>query len=287
MSVRFFCFFMPLTMIFFACSRQDRVAVHPLAADGSSIGAVLGNVEDADAGNNNFTGLLAAALRAAELPENISLEIQKGLAASPAFILDLFSVMEGDPSLWRLVDKERSLPSDYSPGDLVELRSGSFLVNREGMFLRRAAADALEAMAAAARAEGITLVAASAYRSYSWQTQVHNHWIQVLGREQAERVSARPGHSQHQLGLALDFAPIDVSFAQTAAGRWIAANASRFGWSLSYPYNFEAVTGYSWEPWHFRYVGKELAAFIDNYFDGIQQYALRFIYEWVKIADNN
>jgi D-alanyl-D-alanine carboxypeptidase len=101
-----------------------------------------------------------------------------------------------------------------------------------------------------------------------------------MGQEAADRESARPGHSQHQTGLVVDFGSIDDSFAATAAGRWITANASRFGWSLSYPNGYEDVTGYRWESWHYRYVGREIAAFINNYFDGIQQYALRFMYEW-------
>jgi len=272
-------------MSFFACSRQG----HQSAADNGQ--AITGPVTispavcDPAGMDNNFTGLLTAAFRAAGVPENLSFRILEDLSASPAFILDLLAIKEGDPALWRLVDKQHALPADYSPADLVELRSGSFLVNRDGLMLRRAAAQALEEMAAAARAEGITLVAASAYRSFDWQVQVHNHWVNVLGREEAQRVSARPGHSEHQLGLALDFLPIDQSFAQTRGGIWVAANASRFGWSLSYPYNFEAITGYIWEPWHYRYVGRELAAFIDNYFDGIKIFALRFLHEWDRLAN--
>jgi D-alanyl-D-alanine carboxypeptidase len=70
------------------------------------------------------------------------------------------------------------------------------------------------------------------------------------------------------------------SFAQTAAHAWLGRNASRFGWSLSFPQGYEAVTGYRWESWHYRYVGPELSAFTDTYFDGVQQYALQFIRAW-------
>jgi D-alanyl-D-alanine carboxypeptidase len=124
------------------------------------------------------------------------------------------------------------------------------------------------------------LTASSAYRSFDYQTQVYNRNVREMGQEAADRESARPGHSQHQTGLVVDFGSIDDSFAATAAGRWMTVNASRFGWSLSYPNGYEAVTGYRWESWHYRYVGKDLAAFIDKYFNGIQQYALRFLYEW-------
>jgi len=135
-------------------------------------------------------------------------------------------------------------------------------------------------MAAAARVDGVVLTVASAYRSFNNQAAIYNNYVEQMGRQAADRISARPGHSQHQTGLVVDFSPIEDSFAETAAGRWVKANASRFGWSLSYPDGYESVTGYTWESWHYRYVGRDIAAFIDNYFDGIQQYALRFLHEW-------
>ena len=152
--------------------------------------------------------------------------------------------------------------------------------------LNSTAAEALKELAIAAGASGVTLIAASAYRSYSYQADIYSRNVREMGQEAADRESAKPGSSQHQTGFALDFGPIDDSFAKTAAGRWMAANASRFGWSLSYPDGYEALTGYRWESWHYRYVGKDIAAFINNYFDGIQQYALRFLHEWEK-ANNN
>jgi D-alanyl-D-alanine carboxypeptidase len=233
----------------------------------------------------DFAGLLAAVFADAATPADTARRITEAASASPAFILDLLICLEGDRYLRTLVDKQHSLPEGYEPDDLVELRpalgaAGSYQVNREGLMLRKSAADSLGEMAAAARLEGITLVASSAYRSYNYQVEVYNRIVGEMGQEAADRESARPGFSQHQTGLALDFGSIDDSFAETASGRWIAANASRFGWSLSFPKGYEAVTGYRWESWHYRYVGKELAAFIDNYFGGIQQYALRFLHEW-------
>ena len=233
----------------------------------------------------DFAGLLAAVFADAAIPVDTARRITEAAAASPAFILDLLICLEEDRHLRALVDKQHPLPAGYEPEDLVELRpapgaAGSYQINRPGLMLRKAAADALGEMAAAARLEGITLAASSAYRSYNYQVEVYNRIVREMGQESADRESARPGFSQHQTGLALDFGSIDDSFAETAAGRWMAANASRFGWSLSFPKGYEAVTGYRWESWHYRYVGKELAAFIDNYFGGIQQYALRFIHEW-------
>ena len=199
------------------------------------------------------------------------------------FHTDLLNCLEGDVYLWKLVDKQHPLPADYAPSDLVVLADSSYLVSRAGLMLRSAAAEALEEMAAAARAEGITLIASSAYRSFEYQAGLYDRNVREMGQEAADRESARPGTSQHQTGLALDFGSIDDSFALSAAGLWMAANASRFGWSLSYPEGYEELTGYRWESWHYRYVGKTLAAFIDNYFDGIQQYALLFLHEWEKM----
>jgi D-alanyl-D-alanine carboxypeptidase len=227
-----------------------------------------------------FNDFLAQVLRAAEIPGEISGRIINSAAESPAFIMELLICFEGDPFLRRLVDKQHGLPDGYEPEDLVELMGGSYQVNRKGLLLRAAAAEALETMAAAAKAEGITLIASSAYRSYDYQAEVYARNVRESGQETADRESSRPGYSQHQTGLAVDFGSIDDSFAQTRAGRWILDNGSRFGWSLSFPDGYEAVTGYRWESWHYRYVGQDLAAFIDTWFGGIQQYALRFIRQW-------
>jgi D-alanyl-D-alanine carboxypeptidase len=230
--------------------------------------------------DNTNNAKLDAVMSNAELPAALSARIKTAANASAAFMADLQTCLEGDRYLRTLVDKQHSLPTGYAPNDLVTLTDGSYRVSRNGLTLRRVAAAALEEMAKAARADGVTLVASSTYRSYDYQTQVYNRNVREMGQEAADRESARPGHSQHQTGLVVDFGSIDDSFAATPAGRWMKANASRFGWSLSFPDGYEAVTGYRWESWHYRYVGKGLAAFIDKYFDGIQQYALRFLYEW-------
>jgi D-alanyl-D-alanine carboxypeptidase len=222
----------------------------------------------------------------AGLPDKIARKIAAAAAEGPAFIMDMLEAVQGDPYLHLLVDKKNTLSEDYAPEDLVELKGGSYEISRPGLMLREEAAAALEEMAAAATAEGVTLTAASAYRSYDYQVEVYARNVRELGQEAADRESARPGCSQHQLGLVVDFYPIDDSFAQTPAGRGVLENAGRFGWSISFPDGYEEATGYRWESWHYRYVGRELALFIDAYFDGIQQYALQFIHAWETFNDD-
>ncbi|MDR2095255.1 MAG: M15 family metallopeptidase [Treponema sp.] len=230
-----------------------------------------------------FNETLSRVLENAGIPEEMSRRILAKVSDGPSFIMDLLAAMEGDPYLRILVDKRHPLPDRYAPDDLVKLGGkASYQVNRADLLLRRAAAESLEEMAAAARAEGVTLVASSAYRSYDYQVEVYARNVRQMGQAAADRESARPGYSQHQTGLVVDFGSIDDSFAETRAGRWMAANAAGFGWSLSFPNGYEALTGYRWESWHYRYVGKELSFFIDTYFDGIQQYALQFIREWER-----
>jgi len=189
----------------------------------------------------------------------------------------------GDPYLTLLVDKTHPLGADYEPDDLIPLAGLSYTTNRTGLFLRAEAAEALENMAKAANTEGINLSVSSAFRSYAYQKTLYERIVAELGQEAADRESARPGHSQHQLGLAVDFGSIDDSFAETAASRWLAGNAVRFGWSLSYPQGMEALTGYRWESWHYRYVGIPTASLLEARFGEVQQYGLAFLREWQKI----
>ena len=100
--------------------------------------------------------------------------------------------------------------------------------------------------------------------------------------EEAERESARPGTSQHQLGSAIDFGSITDDFDETTMGKWLYANASKYGWSLSFPKNYEDITGYRWECWHFRYIGVPACQMQRKWFGNVQQYMLEFIDLWKK-----
>jgi D-alanyl-D-alanine carboxypeptidase len=233
----------------------------------------------AQTGGPVFAARLEAALAAAEIPGDLAARIKD----STAFPAALEKALGGDQYLRILVDKRHPLPKNYEPDDLVELQYKSYRAGvSDKMMLRRAAGESLEEMAAAARAEGVTLVVSSAYRSYAYQIGSFERWTKRLGAAEAERKSARPGMSQHQLGLTVDFGSISDEFAGTGAGRWLKANAGRFGWSMSFPQGYEQRTGYAWESWHYRYVGTALAALIDTWFGGIQHYALSFIHEWER-----
>jgi D-alanyl-D-alanine carboxypeptidase len=124
----------------------------------------------------------------------------------------------------------------------------------------------LQEMSAAAAAAGSPIGIQSAYRSYAEQEQVFAHWVSIHGYQGALKLSARPGHSEHQLGLGIDVRsepPVDTlsgSWGATPAGTWMRANAWKYGFVMSYPKGKTAVTCYAYEPWHFRYVGRELAA---------------------------
>lgn len=170
-----------------------------------------------------------------------------------------------------VVNKQRKLPGEYVPDDLVVPDVPfSFDGWNEKKQLRKPAARALEQLFQAAGEENIELVAVSGYRSYQRQKIIYNYNVEVNGREQADQFSARPGHSEHQTGLAMDVSSASVSFSliqdfgETAEGQWLAEHAHEFGFIIRYPEGKSHITGYAYEPWHLRYVGKEMAEEIYN-----------------------
>jgi zinc D-Ala-D-Ala carboxypeptidase len=170
--------------------------------------------------------------------------------------------LDDSTSLWVVVNKQRPLrPTDYLPSDLRRV-DVPFVFTPQ---LRAEAADAVEKLVAAASADGVALQSQSAFRSFDTQRRVYAGSVAQLGQEAADLTSARPGHSEHQTGLAIDFSAVPAKctlkqcFAQTPQGQWLAANAWRFGFHLRYPDGSTPITGYEFEPWHYRYVGVELA----------------------------
>jgi zinc D-Ala-D-Ala carboxypeptidase len=163
-----------------------------------------------------------------------------------------------------LLDTIYHLPAGYAPTDLVD--SSSAGVNG-GYLIRAMIVDDLGALAAAARANGTPIALVSGYRSYAQQEATFQYWVSVGGYEQALRTSARAGHSEHQLGTVIDVAaeggaaPWEFDdWATTPAGAWMAATAWQYGFVMSYPRGAFDVSCYDYEPWHYRYVGRDLAA---------------------------
>ena len=221
-------------------------------------------------------------LTAAELAELVSATpagTKEAVSERPAYFLTLAAKLLAVPeSRLALVDKDHALAADAVPADLVDLaRYGEPLtLNRSGLRLRAVIMPDLLAMSEAARQDGILLPISSTYRSYEYQAGLFERHVAELGEEEASRVSARPGTSQHQLGTTVDFGSITLAFAETKSGRWLAEHAGEFGFSMSYPDGYEELTGYSYEPWHFRWIGREATEMEAVFFDGLQQHMLEF-----------
>jgi zinc D-Ala-D-Ala carboxypeptidase len=164
-----------------------------------------------------------------------------------------------------LVDTILRVPKSYVPPDLVSV-SQTGIAGRGKV--RAIVVDDLRAMADAAAAAGNAIGVQSAYRSYADQQAVFAGWVAQYGYAQALRFSARPGHSEHQLGLAIDFrsdpggSPFTGSWGTTPAGSWMRQHAWEFGFIRSYPPKEQGTTCYASESWHYRYVGRDLAAAI-------------------------
>ncbi len=204
--------------------------------------------------------------------------IRDGIAARPEAFLRLLAAVLAEPAdLLVLVDKAHPLPDGYVPPDLVSLNDYRLNVSREDLSLRRSIMPAVLAMAAAAQKDGAPLLFSSSYRSYQYQADVYDRAVKQDGQEQADRESARPGMSQHQLGTVIDFGSITDAIAGTKQGKWLQAHAEEYGFSLSYPDGYEAVTGYMHESWHYRYITRAAAALQKQFFDDIQQYLLQFL----------
>ncbi|MFC3300060.1 D-alanyl-D-alanine carboxypeptidase [Arthrobacter agilis] len=167
-----------------------------------------------------------------------------------------------------VVNKQRPLaPLDFAPAGL---RLPDVAIATDNALLRQDTAAAVEAMFAAAAQDGVQLVLVSGYRSFSNQESTYAYWVNQYGDAAgADTVSARPGYSEHQTGLAFDIGQADGActlvscFAETAAARWAAEHAAEYGIILRYPLGANGVTGFSAEPWHFRFVGREVSLAMD------------------------
>jgi zinc D-Ala-D-Ala carboxypeptidase len=160
-------------------------------------------------------------------------------------------------SLQVVVNKHRQLsPTGYVPAPLVAV---------QGERLRLQAADAYKQFAKAAKAAGVNVLPISGYRSFSQQTSLYDSYVRQYGQATADTLAARPGYSEHQTGLAMDIGnasgtcALQACFANTPAGKWAAQHGWEYGFIIRYPAGAGATTGYTYEPWHLRYVGQDLA----------------------------
>lgn len=168
-----------------------------------------------------------------------------------------------------LVNRDYLLPSSYIPDQLVEpdIRF-NFDYSSDKRKLQKVAADALEQLCKDAEKEKLIFYGVSGYRSYARQNQIYSNNISTRGREATDTVSAKPGSSEHQTGLAMDISAksvgcrLDQSLGKTAEGKWLAKNCHKYGFIIRYPEGKDDITGYTYEPWHIRYVGTSVATYL-------------------------
>jgi D-alanyl-D-alanine carboxypeptidase len=173
--------------------------------------------------------------------------------------------VDGDPATdWAtvVVDRAHRLPDTFVPPDLVEVSQAGFTARDQ---VRAIVIPDLAALRTAAEANSTPIVVVSAYRSFSYQQSLFDDSVADVGQGEAELHTARAGHSEHQLGTAIDVldpgaGELTTAFAATPAGRWLAAHAHEFGFVVSYPEGARDRSCFEFEPWHLRYVGRELAA---------------------------
>lgn len=190
-----------------------------------------------------------------------------GSAACYAYPPQILPATKSGDDLLVLVNKTYQLPSTYQPADLVNISTTGIRVTRSDLYIRSIVVEDLTNMVAAIKSKGIDIAALSAYRSYGGQQATYDYWVSYNGGNTAlaDMVSARAGHSQHQLGTTVDFTTNETgnslgqAFGNSAAGIWLAENSWKYGFVLAYPKGYECTTGYSYEPWHFRYIGVENA----------------------------
>lgn len=177
-----------------------------------------------------------------------------------------------------LVNKIHYLSPNYVPPDLIQPGIPfSFNQDLPKKLMKEEAADALTKLFQRASAEGVTLLGVSGYRSYQTQKSIFEYKANLLGEAKANRISARPGQSEHQTGLAMDITSPSVNglttnFGSTPEGNWVARNAAEFGFIIRYQKGKEHITSYDYEPWHLRYVGVEVAQLITRNTITLEEY---------------
>ncbi|MCR5481848.1 MAG: M15 family metallopeptidase [Clostridia bacterium] len=177
-----------------------------------------------------------------------------------------------------IINKKFPVGKTYKASDLAAIKYFAPDRAAETRFMRSEAAQAFNSMIEAAAADGYKIVMTTAYRSYDFQSILYTNYVKKYGQSEADTFSAKPGTSEHQGGLAADISASSVNyqllqeFGETDEGRWIAENAHKFGFILRYPEGKTDVTGYIYEPWHVRYVGKTAASEIKRLGCTLEEY---------------
>ena len=161
-----------------------------------------------------------------------------------------------------LVNKYNYISSTYIPNNLQMINTK---YSNNGMYLTTEAKEAFERLAEAAEKDQYTITVMSAYRTYEYQQSLYNRYLAIDGQELTDTYSARAGHSEHQTGLAIDVynkSKPYTEFEKTQEFYWMKENSYKYGYILRYPKDKEFITGYQYEPWHYRYVGVEIATYL-------------------------
>ena len=204
---------------------------------------------------------------------NLSLKqaiINVNIGLNRPFYTDTKEVKDKD-SLTILVNKYNYLPEDYIPKDLVNING--LLINKEAYIAFKDLKKAIEN-------DNMNIRIVSAYRSYNYQKKLYNNYLKTQARSIVDTYSARPGYSEHQTGLAIDVDNGKYNYNQfylTKEFLWMEENSFKYGFILRYPKDKESITGYRYEPWHYRYVGKEIAEYIKKHNSTYEEYYYEFI----------
>lgn len=169
-----------------------------------------------------------------------------------------------NPDIKVLVNKNNKLKENYIPKNLVKL---NLKYSTEDKYMIKEAAENFEKLSEEAKKYGFKIIAVSTYRSYDYQDKLFNHYVETKGLEYALMCSAKPGHSEHQTGLAVDVMGSNYDydlFEKSIEFNWMINNSYKYGFILRYPKGKENITGFKYEPWHYRYIGKEIAEYIYN-----------------------
>lgn len=173
-------------------------------------------------------------------------------------------IIENPDRLDVLVNKNNKLPKNYIPNNLEVL---DVKYAYENKYLQKEAKENFEKLSKDAALLGYKIIATSTYRTYDYQSELYDFYVKEKGLKYADNCSARPGHSEHQTGLAVDVEGSNASyddFEESIEFNWMQENAHKYGFILRYPKGKEHITGFKYEPWHYRYIGKEIATIIYN-----------------------